>query len=148
MPYANISSFLNQAVDPAREAELRTQMRDRAIQLQLKDMRYNELVGCIEVHSVFTQLRADLWFTDKKRVVVGSETKCIIRWCGKMLEREYGLGSPLTSREIFENFRRDLKREVERHRRLRRRHIDFAAFDRCGPFVDWHAVLQLKAVTK
>jgi hypothetical protein len=90
------SPLLGHAADPVqqqRDEKLRTQMRDKEIQRRLRPVRYNELVGCIEVHSVCTQLRADYWFTEKKRIVVGTETKGIIRWCGKLLEKEYGRSS-------------------------------------------------------
>jgi hypothetical protein len=143
-----LSPLLRHATDllqQQQDEEFRLQYREKQIKRESKPIRYNELVGCIEVHSVFTQLRADYWFTEKKRIIIGTETKGIIRWCGKLLEKEYR-SSKLTSREIFQDFRSDLGREAKRHARLGRRHIDFEAFDRCGPLVDWRAALQLENV--
>ena len=34
------------------------------------------------------------------------------------------------------------------HFRLKHRYVDFEAFDRCGPFIDWRATLKLGDVTK
>jgi hypothetical protein len=136
---------LVRATDPVqqqRDEDLRKEMQEKEIERRLKPVRYNELVGCIEVHSVVTQLRADYWFSEKERIVVGGKTRGTIRWQGKLLEREYD-GSLQTSSDIFKDFRGHLVRAIKGDRRLSRRHIDFEAFDRCGPFVDWRAALGL-----
>jgi hypothetical protein len=138
----SLNAFGTTPAQEQRDEELRTQMRDKGIQSELKPIRYNELVGCIEVHTVFTQLRADYWFTEKKRILIGSKVKGIVNWCGKLLEKEYR-GSQLTSHEVFRDFRGCLTRAAGSNARLRRRYIDFEAFDRCGPFVDWRAALHL-----
>jgi hypothetical protein len=52
------------------------QQRQEEIQRHLRPVRYNELVGCVEVYSLGTQLRAGLWFTDKKRIVFARFSRC------------------------------------------------------------------------
>lgn len=120
----------------------RQQQIEELLQNELKPVRYNELVGCVEVHFVGTQLRADYWFTDKKRIVIGSRDKGTIRWCGKLLEKDYR-GSLLSSVDIFQDFRAVLTAEIARHPRLGRRLADFSIFDRCGPVIDWRKVLRI-----
>lgn len=117
-------------------------------------VRYNELVGCIEVHSVFTQLRADWWFAVSKKsttgredsrratIRIGSNIKSIIRPRCALIEPCYS--QPYrTSLEIFQDFRRLLEQAIKGNSLLRRRWVDFDAFDRCGPLVDWRAALSL-----
>jgi hypothetical protein len=118
------------------------QQRQEEIQRHLRPVRYNELVGCVEVYSLGTQLRAGLWFTDKKRIVFGSPNRGRITSWGKILEMHYD-HSDLSSVEIFNDFRDSLVAVVKRSRLLKRRFVDFNAFDRCGPFVNWRAVLNL-----
>lgn len=117
-------------------------------------VRYNELVGCIEVHTVCTQLRADWWFAISKKSTTGSEDsrratirigsriKSIIRSRDVLIEPCYA--EPyLTSLEIFQDFRGWLGQAIRRNSLLRKRWVDFEAFDRCGPLVDWRAALGL-----
>ncbi len=118
------------------------QQRNELLQRMLKSVRYNELIGSIEVHFVGTQLRADYWFTDKKRIVIGSRDKGLIKWCGKLLEKDYR-GSRLSSEGIFQDFRAALTAEIRHHTRLGRRFADFSIFDRCGPLIDWRSVLKV-----
>jgi hypothetical protein len=119
------------------------QERDEGIKRELKPIRYNELVGCLDIYAFGSQLRADYWFTDKKRVIAGARVKGTIRPCGKLIEKRYS-HSNLSSPEIFADFRAALNAQVRRHSRLRNRYVDFGAFDRCGPLVDWRAVLKLR----
>lgn len=117
------------------------EQRDQEIRRHLKPVRYNELIGCIEVHTIGTQLRADRWFTDKKRIVVGSQQKGVITWRGKLLEKHYSR-SKLSSPNIFADFRKALMSAIGDSPSLKNRFIDLSAFDRCGPFVDWRALLR------
>lgn len=116
--------------------------REDEIQRQLHPVRYNELVGAIEVHRVGTQLRADYWYSEKERVIAGSKQKTPIRWCGKLLEKHYGQ-TKMSSHEIFSDFRAALIAAISGSGRLKRRWVDLEAFDRCGPHVDWRGVLEL-----
>jgi len=118
------------------------QQRDEGIQRELKPVRYNELVGCIDIYVFGSQLRADYWFTEKRHVIIGSRVKGTIRPHGKLLEKWYS-HSKLSSPEIFADFRAALNTEVRRHSRLNNRYIDFDAFERCGPFIDWREILKL-----
>ena len=105
-------------------------------------VRFNELVGYIEVHAVGSELRADYWFTDKKKIVIGSKSKGTIRPIGKLIEKHYR-SSRLSSPDIFDDFRKTLETRVNEHSRLKRRFIDYSVFDRCGPFIDWRRILEL-----
>ena len=127
---------------PQQMDDMRKKMVDNQVRRQWKHVRYNELVGCIEICTVSTKIRADYWFTDKKRIIAGSKIKGIIGFQGGLFEKEYGR-STLTSREIFQDFRAALEYEVKCNPQIRRRFIDFRAFDRCGPLVDWRDALQL-----
>jgi hypothetical protein len=113
------------------------------IQRHLYPIRFNEAVGAIEVHKLGSQLRADWWFTGKQRVVVGARSRGEIRHIGKLLEKNYNR-TRKSSAEIFEDFREALGLEVRGNRRLKWRFVDFEAFDRCGPYVDWRAILGLE----
>ena len=119
------------------------QQREEEIQRHLYPVRYNELVGAIEVHRVGSQLRADYWFAEKSRIVIGSKQKARIRWCGKLLEKHYSYSSKMSSSEIFSDFREALAKEVRRSGWLKRRCIDLSTFDRCGPYIDWRSILEL-----
>lgn len=116
--------------------------KESEIQRHLYPVRFNEVVGSIEVHRLGSQLRADWWFTGKKRVVPGSRSRGEIRYIGKLLERSYSR-TRKSSAEIFEDFRGALGVEVGSNSRLKRRFVDFGAFDRCGPYIDWRAILEL-----
>lgn len=120
------------------------EQKESEIQRHLYPIRFNEVVGAIEVHKLGTQLRADWWFTRKQRVVVGGRSRGEIRYIGKLLEKSYS-GTKKSSPEIFQDFREALGIEVRADRRLKKRFVDFDAFDRCGPYVDWRAVLGLKS---
>lgn len=118
------------------------EQRDQEIKRHLKAVRYNELIGCIEIHAIGTQLRADYWFTNKKRIIIGSPQKGVVSWRGKLLESHYR-GSKLSSQNIFKDFRKAITSTVNDRERLKNRFVDLSAFDRCGPFVDWRALLRL-----
>lgn len=112
------------------------------IRRHLIPIRFNELVGSIEVHVKGSQLRADYWFTDKKKIVIGSRSKGAIRPIGRLIENHYK-SSRLSSSEIFDDFSQSLKRRVNEHSRIKRRFVDYSIFDRCGPFIDWRSILTL-----
>lgn len=114
------------------------------IQRRLYPVRFNEVVGAIEVHTLGAQLRADWWFTKKRKVVVGGNSRGAIRHVGKLLECSYSQ-TEKSSSEIFQDFREALRIEVRSDRRLKRRFVDFDVFDRCGPCIDWRAVLGLNS---
>ena len=116
-------------------------MFQRNLQGCLRAVRYNEFVGCIEVHRVGWQLRADRWYSRKKRIVIGFHEKGTVHWSGKLLEKGYN-GSTLSSRN-FEDFRSALTAAIRRDPQFRRRWVDFTAFDRTGPYVDWRAIFNL-----
>lgn len=118
--------------------------KQEEIQRHLYPVRFNEIVGAIEIHNVGTQLRADWWFSSKQRIVPGARSRGEISYVGKLLEIDYDR-TEMVSFEIFDDFRKNLKQEIERNRRLKKRFIDFDAFDRCGPFVNWRAILGLNA---
>ena len=118
------------------------QMRQKEIKRRLKPVRYNELIGSIEVYPFGSQLRADYSFTDKKRIYIGTKVKGIIKRKGKFLEKRYG-HSKLTSPEIFRDFRDALERRVKESRRINSRYVDYSAFDKCGEFIDWRKILNL-----
>lgn len=120
------------------------EQKESAIQRQLYPVRFNEVVGSIEVHKIGSQLRADWWFTRKQRVVPGPRSRGDIRHIGKLLEKSYSR-TRKSSREIFEDFREALGIEVSANRRLQRRFVDFDSFDRCGPYIDWRAILGLSS---
>lgn len=103
---------------------------------------YNDVVGCVEVHTIFTQLRADYRFTDKKRILHGSRHRGIIRHVGKLIEPDYAMCG-LSSFEIFRDFRQRLLDAVNRTARLKERHLNVEAFNRCGPCIDWRSLLKL-----
>ncbi len=121
----------------------RQEQLEDTIKSRLKPIRYNELIGCVDIHIVGTQLRADYWFTDKARIFIGSSEKGVISWRGKLLEKHYNQ-SPLSSPEIFSDFRAALDIEAKRHTSLKRRFVDFEAFDRTGSLIDWRAALGLR----
>jgi hypothetical protein len=129
------------ALVPGKGTDFWKEQRNDEIQRHMKSVRYNETVGCIEIHIVGTQLRADYWFTDKARVVLGSNQKGTIKHRGKLLERSYNL-SKLSSAEIFKDFRKALDRAIRENGRLKNRFTNFEAFDRCGPFIDWCSMLR------
>ncbi len=110
------------------------------IETKITPVQYNETIGCIIIHVVGTQLRADYWFTDKSRIVVGSRTKGTIRPVGKLIECHYN-STALSSPEIFSDFRGALEARIAEHSRLKRRYVDYSAFDRCGPYIDWQSIL-------
>jgi len=132
----------NMAIVPDYGTGFWQEQRQDEINRNLKPIRYNELIGGIEVHPLGTQLRADYWFTNKNRIVINSNTKGLIKWCGKLLETHYER-SQLSSQQIYEDFRGALVREIEKSARLRKRYVDFEAFDRCAPFVNWRGLLGL-----
>ena len=111
------------------------------IRRKLKPIRYNELVGCVDVYTYSGQIRAGYWFTDKARIMLGSNAKGVISWRGKIVEKHYN-HSNLSSKEIFVDFRGALDLAVKQHRRLKHRFVDFVAFDRIGPHVDWRHALR------
>ena len=119
------------------------QGRDEEIQRHMKSVRYNELVGCIEIYAQGSQLRAGYWFSEKKKIIVGSRERPVIKWRGKLLEKHYR-HTRLSSPAIFHDFRNSVAHAASQRKRLEPRFIDFAAFDRCGPFIDWRQVLQLR----
>jgi len=120
--------------------------RQDEIQRHLKSVRFNELIGCVEVHVMGSQLRADYWFTIKKRIVIGSKDKGVIKPKGKLLEKHYSR-SASSSLDLFHDFRKALLQRINQHSRLKKRFIDFDAFDRCGPHVNWRAILKLPSLT-
>lgn len=63
------------------------EQKESEIQRHLYPIRFNEVVGTIEVHKLGTQLRADWWFTRKKRVAIGGRSRGEIRYIGKLLEK-------------------------------------------------------------
>jgi len=132
----------NMASVPYRGTDIWNRIREEEIQRHLKPVRYNEIVGAVEVHTVGSQLRADYWFSDKSRIVVGSRAKGVIKWRGKLIEKWYD-DSGLSSLEIFDDFRAALGEQVRGHPRLKNRFVDFEALDRGGPLVDWRKALGL-----
>lgn len=133
----NVPNYGNGFWREQREDELRRHM---------KPVNYNEIVGCIEVYVLDSDLRADYWFTNRKRIILGSKNKGTITWRGKLLEKHY-CKACLSSPELFHDFRVALDREVSRHSQLKRRFVDFSAFDRCGPCVDWRTLIGLPSET-
>lgn len=114
-----------------------------SIKRKFKPIRYNELIGYVVVYPLYWQLRADYWFTDKKRIVIGSKEKGVITHRRNILEKNYK-SSSLTSPEIFCEFRGELDDEVRKHWELKNGFVDFSALDRIGPHVDWRSVLKLR----
>jgi hypothetical protein len=127
---------------PKRDAQIWQEQRDDELNRRLTSIRFNEIIGYIEVHIVGSQLRADYWFTDKSRIVLGSRSKGHLTWRGKLLEKHFPPYRELGSSTIFESFRKSLQRAVGESDRLRKRYVDFTAFDRCGPFVDWSSLIK------
>jgi len=66
----------------------------------IKPVRFNQIVGAIDIYVIRNQLRADYWFTNKKRIYIRSQNKGRIYWQGKLLERDYR-GESLSSSEVF-----------------------------------------------
>lgn len=139
---SHVDKFMKTVPFPYPGTDIWRQTREDEIKRHLKPVRYNELVGCIDVHTVGSQLRADYWFTNKSKIHIGSRDKGVISYQGKLIEVWYSR-SPLSSQEIFTDFRRALDDEVHRHTFLRKRFVDFETFDRCGPLVDWRSALGL-----
>ena len=113
----------------------------------IKPIRYNQVIGAIEIHILHGQVRADYWFTDKKRIYIDSKNKGTILWQGKLLERNYS-GEKLTSDEIFKDFMACLKTEITNTSSFKKRHIDLKSFERVGTYVDWCALINSKALTR
>lgn len=118
------------------------EQKESEIARHLYPIRYNEIVGAIEVHKLGSQLRADWWFTEKQKVMVGGRSQGEIKHIGKLIEIDYSC-TPMSSAEIFEDFREALVAEVKANRRLKRRYLDFETFNRVGPLLDWRIVLGL-----
>ena len=93
------------------------------------------------IYGFESQLRADLWFSDKARIQIGTKVKGKIRRRGKLLEKRYRARHQ-SSREFFADFRLSLRNAIDRHRRIHGRYVDFRAFDRIGPYIDWRAILK------
>ena len=129
------------ATVPNRRNDIWEEQRNDELKRQLRSVRFNEIVGYIEVYLFGSQLRADLWFSDKSRIIPGSRSKGILTRRGKLLEKHFQPHKMMTSEEIFAEFRRSLERAVRKNRILRRRYVDFKAFDRCGEFVDWKKMI-------
>jgi hypothetical protein len=118
------------------------EQRDDELKRRLAPIRFNEIIGYIEVHLVGSQLRADYWFTDKSRIVLSSRSKGRLIWRGKLIEKHFPPHRELSANMIFEEFRKSLQRAVGESDRLRNRFVDFTAFDRCGPFIDWSSLIE------
>jgi hypothetical protein len=127
---------------PKLDTQIWQDQRDDELKRRLNSIRFNEIIGYIEVHIVGSQLRADYWFTDKSRIVLGSRSKGRLTWRGKLLEKHFPPHRELSSSTIFEDFRKSLHRAVGESDRLRKRYVDFTAFDRCGPFIDWSSLIK------
>jgi hypothetical protein len=99
------------------------------------------------------RLRADI-DDDLGKAPVGGRELEIYQWQrddeyrrrGKLLEKRYRVRQQ-SSREFFADFCLSLRNAINRHRRLHGRHIDFRAFDRIGPYIDWRGLLK-SSVTK
>lgn len=112
----------------------------------IKPIRYNQIIGAIEIHIIHGQVRADYWFTDKKRIHIDSNNKGTILWQGKLLERNYS-GEEITSNEIFNDFMASLKTEIKNTSSFKKRFIDLKSFERVGAYIDWHALINSPALT-
>ena len=133
------------AIVPGKGTEFWQKQWDDTVDRRWRTSLFNELIGAIEVHLVETQLRADYWFTDKKRIVVLSSARGNIGHRGQILEMEYR-DSRLSSTELFYDFRRKLQSAIDATPRLVNRFVNLQPFDRCGPFVDWRSLLKLSTL--
>jgi hypothetical protein len=124
------------ALVPYFSVEDRDRLQQKLLQGSLYPVKYNELIGAIEIHAVCTQIRADWYFTKSKHVCFSNRKK--IEWRDKLLEM--GTSPNQSSVDIFLTFRNVLHKAIKANRQLRKRFIDFEAFDRCGPHIDWHAL--------
>ena len=119
------------------------EQRQEELNQQLGSIRFNEVIGYIEIYLFGSQLRADYWFSEKSRIVIGSKSKGRITSRGRLLERHFQPHRKLKSSQIFKQFRESLERAAKGNNLLKRRHVDYAAFDRCGPFIDWAKIIEM-----
>ena len=113
------------------------QQREQELHARLGPTRFNEVIGYIDIHVLGSQVRADYWLSNKAKIVIGTKTKGRITPRGKLFEAHFYPKGQLNSIEIFHQFRKSLERVIRDNQLLKDRHIDFAAFDRCGPYIDW-----------
>lgn len=135
-----VDRFMNDV--PKYEESFWQEQRQQELQARLHPIKYNEVVGSIEVYALGTQLRADYWFTEKSRIIIGSGTARRIRWMGKLVECRFSSQELSDATSIFRKFRKALDSAIGDTRSLKGRFVDFDAFDRCGPLLDWASAIR------
>jgi len=111
-------------------------MRDHLVKSFGGPWNYNEIIGFLRLHFLGSQVRAEYWRVDVKRIV-RSRTKIFVPWAHKLVpEKELPMSG--TSEEIF----RAVTGHVEDCKRsLRDRHVDATTLESLGPYIDWRALL-------
>jgi hypothetical protein len=98
--------------------------------------RYNEIVGYLRLHFLGSQVRAEYWRVEVKRIVRTRRKQIEFRdW---KLAPETELPMEGSSEEIF---RAVLEHVEDCRKELGKLHLDSSALDTLGPYINWRGLL-------
>jgi hypothetical protein len=101
---------------------------------------YNEIIGWIQLYVCWGEIMGDLRDIEGKRPRIGSTR--VFRYKGDWFKLKPQKES--SSPDIFQQLLAHLH-EIEKEKRFKRRHFDFAALNEIGPYVDWRRLVGLNA---
>lgn len=101
--------------------------------------RYNQIIGWLRLYILGTQVRAEYFFIDAKRITRRIKDKKFL-WCGKAFELNFDL--PNSSSTIYSGICKALKGLSKKHP-FKKGYIDLEAFYQIGPFVNWRTLIGL-----
>ena len=111
-------------------------MRDRLFESYGGAWQYNEIIGYLRLHFLGSQVRAEYWRVNRKRIV-RSRKKVFTFWQWK-LAPETELPIHGSSTEIYQAV---LSHVEDCKKALPDRYIDIATLTFLGPHIDWRALL-------
>jgi hypothetical protein len=97
--------------------------------------RYNEIVGYLRLHFLGSQIRAEYWRVETKRIVRTRRKQIEFRDWKFVTETEVPMQG--TNQEIFSAVQQHI---ADCRRKLGRLHLDSTSIDTLGPHLDWRAL--------
>lgn len=105
---------------------------------------YTQAVGWVRLVGMTEVVKGYLWKTEKQLIPRLPVKRCFTDEYKIMEYHAFDDGQ--TSAEIAAEVKAGLEQEAHDHYFLKRRHLDFRAFDAVAPYLDWRALVGLPAL--
>ncbi len=120
-------------------AEIREEAERWALRRYGRPYWYNEMIGVIRIYQDGGSIKGQFWGQPQKSFRRNFR-HYNYRDRGRVIEIHEPPGD-LTSMDVYEELRDDLRGLTRKGGTLERRHVDLSTFERLGPYIDWLKVL-------